>query len=130
MSCSVKLINLKQVIKSKGIDFKQIAFAAGVAHNVASRYINGQKCRIEKARKISEFVGVDLNTLTGNTISAQKINYTTPCHNQICPLCKNCICHNDVVLTGKADCVSKNKVAKKPFKGRSTNDKILMADRR
>lgn len=130
MSCSVKLINLKKVIKSKGIDFKQIAEIAGVSHNVASRYINGQKCRIERARKISEFLGVDLNVLSENNIPVQKINYATPCYNELCPLCKNCICINDIVLTGKADCASKNKVAGKPFKGRSNNDKIIMADRR
>lgn len=130
MSCSVELINLKKVVESKGIDFKQIADVVGIAHNVASRYINGKKCNIERARKISEFVGVDLNTLSGNTFTEQRINYTTPCYNQICPLCKNCICHNDVVLTGRADCASKNKISKKPFKFRNKNDKILMADRR
>ena len=110
MARSVKLINLKKVIETKGIDFKQIANVLGIEHNVASRYVNGQKCNIERARKISGFVGVDLNILSGNTFTEQKINYTTPCYNQICPLCKNCICTNDVVLTGRADCASKNKL--------------------
>lgn len=130
MSCSVELINLKKVVESKGIDFKQIADVVGIAHNVASRYINGQKCNIEKAKNIAKFLDVDLNTLSGKNFTEQKINYTTPCYNQICPLCKNCICINDVVLTGRADCASKNKVSEKPFKGRNNNDKILMADRR
>ncbi|WP_294407369.1 helix-turn-helix transcriptional regulator [uncultured Clostridium sp.] len=117
MVSSVKLINLKKVIESKGIDFKQIAHAAGVAHNIASGYINGQKCRIEKARKISNFVGVDLNTLTGKDSLEIKINYTTPCYNQSCPLNKDCICINDVVLEGRGRCAGKDKVKKKSKKG-------------
>lgn len=44
------------------------------------------------------------------------IKYDMPCQNQAYPLNNNCICHNDVVLTGKGSCAGKDLIKDKPNK--------------
>lgn len=127
MSVSVEMINLKKHIEHNKIDTRKLALVLGLKLNILSRYINGTKCNIEVARKTAKELDVTLDYLTGKEIP-KPIEYTTPCFNELCPLCKNHICVNDVVLTGRADCVSKDKVAKKPFRNKSEN--LLMMDRR
>ena len=107
MARSVKLTKLKAILESRGMNFLDISKCTGVARNIASGYINGQNCSIENAKKISEFLGIDLYTLMDKTLEEPQINYTTPCRNQACPLNKDCICINDVVLSGKAGCDGK-----------------------
>lgn len=113
MSVSFKLVNLGNILKNKKISNKNFAELVNMPLNVANRYINCSKCSEKIARKIAESLEVDLKSLVDENDLIEEIIYKTPCYNQMCPLCKDCICINDVVLTGRADCASKNKISSK-----------------
>lgn len=113
MKNGVILFNLEKVMRDKNISKRALARAINTSISVITRYENNKQCRRERAEKIADFIGVELNELLNEKYYDEEIIYDTHCSNQRCPLCKNSICINDVVLSGRGSCASKDKFASK-----------------
>ena len=129
-----KMRNIKNYRIDKGLSIENLSKISGVSYGTIQRFEQGYYIntllvtKLSKALRVSK-VEISKPLETREEFTNSNRVYNTPCLNQVCPLNKDCICHNDVVLEGRAGCASKDKISK-PLKTNNNSDRFLMVDRR
>ena len=62
--------NLKEILESKDIEIKELAYGTGISKNTIDNYLSGQKSipNAENAVKIAKFLGTTVEYLVTGTI--------------------------------------------------------------